>query len=86
MLQSELARDRPLKEVEASILGSSEFFDRNKSDPDRFIDEAYRQLRGSVPTPDQHQELPGRAEEKDGFRLPFTLELLRESSDASRSH
>ncbi len=83
--QNELARGRPLDEVEASILGSSEFFEQNKSDPDQFIDETYRQLKGSVPTPAQHQGLRDRLGEQDGLRFPFALELLREGNESVRS-
>ncbi|TWU29049.1 hypothetical protein Poly41_67480 [Novipirellula artificiosorum] len=83
--QSELARGRSLNEVEASILGSSEFFDRNHNDPDRFIDETYRQLKGSVPTPAQHQGLRDRLGDQDGQRLPFALDLLREGNQSDRS-
>ena len=83
--QSELARGRPLDEVEASILGSNEFFEQNRSDPDQFIDETYRQLKGSVPTPAEHRGLRDRLGEQDGLRFPFALELLREGNESDRS-
>ena len=83
--QSELARGRPLDEVEASILGSNEFFEQNRSDRDQFIDETYRQLKGSVPTPAEQRGLRDRLGEQDGLRSPFALELLREGNESDRS-
>ncbi|MCU0962747.1 MAG: substrate-binding domain-containing protein [Pirellulaceae bacterium] len=74
--QSDLERGKSLADVQAGILSSSEFFERQQNDRDRFVDEVYRQLNGTAPTPEQHQSLLDRLERQGDVRHRFTQELL----------
>jgi len=78
--QADLDRGHSLEDVEATILSSSEFFDRQQNDPDRYVDEVYRQLNGTTPTPQQHQSLREQLQRQGEVRYRFTQDLLQRRS------
>ena len=79
--QSDLDQGKTLAEVQAGILSSSEFFDLQKGDRDRYVDEVYRQLRGAAPTPQQRQKLHEQLERQGDVRHRFLQDLLRERNE-----
>jgi putative lipoprotein len=79
--QSDLDQGKTLTEVQAGILSSSEFFDRQQGDRDRYVDEVYRLLRGAGPTPQQRQKLREQLERQGDVRHRFLQELLRERNE-----
>jgi len=78
--QADLDRGHSLEDVEATILSSSEFFDRQQNDPDRYVDEVYRQLNGTTPTPQQHQSLREQLQRQGEVRHRFMQDLLQRRS------
>ena len=85
MWQNDLSRGRPLDEIEASILSSSEYYDRQNGDDNRFIDQIFRDLKGAAPSAQDQQRLREIFEKNNGLRLPFAQELLKQDAPATRS-
>ncbi|MCR9293189.1 MAG: YbaY family lipoprotein [bacterium] len=84
--QRELERGKALDEIEASILSGSEFFDRQGEDRDRYVDEVYRQLNGSLPNSTQHERLRELLDNNSGLRFPFAREMLRQQTEKAGSN
>ena len=62
--------------VQAGILSSSEFFERQRSSRDLYVSEVFRQLYGVPPTPAQLADLQARYDRVQGVRLQFVEQLL----------
>ncbi len=76
--QADLESGKSLDDVQAGLLSSSEFFDHQQNDRDRYVDEVYRQLNGTPPTPGQHQTLREQLERQGDVRQRFTRDLLQQ--------
>lgn len=77
--QTDLSRGRSLQDVQATIMSGSEYYERNQSNDDRFIDEAYRQLGNPQnPPPALHAELKKQLDQQNGVRLKFLQDLQKQ--------
>lgn len=86
--RAELERGGSMGDVQAGILSSSEYFQRNNNDRDSYVRDIYGKLTGKDPTAEQQQELKSQLEKQNDVRYRFTQELLRrfnkDSSDANK--
>ena len=73
-----LQRGRPLVDVQAGILSSSELFERAGRSRDVYIAEVFRLLFGGPPTAAQMADLRSRYDRAFGVRLRFVEDLLRQ--------
>lgn len=76
--QADLSRGRTLQDVQATIMSGSEYYERNQSSNDQFINQAYQQLNKVSPTPSQQEELRRKLEQQNGIRLKFLQDLQRQ--------
>ena len=80
---ADLQQGRSLRDVQAGILSSSEYFERTRSNRDTYVSEVFRQLYGVAPTPEQLTDLQARYDRAGGVRLQFIDQLIRDSSRPS---
>jgi uncharacterized lipoprotein YbaY len=73
-----LQRGRPLVDVQAGILSSSELFERAGRSRDVYVAEVFRLLFGGPPTAAQMADLRSRYDRAFGVRLRFVEDLLRQ--------
>ncbi|MFM8706672.1 MAG: YbaY family lipoprotein [Planctomycetia bacterium] len=73
---ADLQQGKSLTDVQAGILSSSEYFERQRSNRDLYVTDVFRQLYGTAPTPAQLADLQTRYDRAGGVRLPFVQQLL----------
>ena len=76
---ADLQQGKSLGNVQAGILSSSEFFERQRSNRDLYVAEVFRQLYGMPPSPAQLADLQARYDRVQGVRLQFVEQLLQQS-------
>lgn len=76
--ESHLQRGQTAEDIQAYLLGSSEYYDRHQNRPDLYLQDLYRNLFGSEPTPQQLQALQQRLEAQQGVRSRFVQQLLEQ--------
>src|SRR5581483_2959385 len=74
---ADLQRGTPVDQVEASILGSPEYFRRNGSSPDGFVVGLFRDVLGQAPCPHDMKVWLGRTLHSPD-RVSVALRFLRE--------
>lgn len=72
---ADLQQGKSLADVQAGILSSSEYFERQRSNRDLYVTDVFRQLYGTQPTPAQLADLQARYDRAQGVRLPFVQQL-----------
>ena len=72
---ADLQQGKSLADVQAGILSSSEYFERQRSNRDLYVTDVFRQLYGVPPTPAQLADLQARYDRAQGVRLPFVQQL-----------
>jgi uncharacterized lipoprotein YbaY len=72
---ADLQQGKSLADVQAGILSSSEYFERQRSNRDLYVTDVFRQLYGVQPTPAQFADLQARYDRAQGVRLPFVQQL-----------
>jgi len=75
---ADLQQGKSLADVQAGILSSSEYFERQRSNRDLYVTDVFRQLYGVPPTPAQLADLQGRYDRAQGVRLPFVQQLQQQ--------
>ena len=75
---ADLQQGKSLANVQAGILSSSEFFERQRSSRDLYVAEVFRQLYGVPPSPAQLADLQARYDRVQGVRLQFVEQLLQQ--------
>jgi uncharacterized lipoprotein YbaY len=75
--QSDLDTGRSLNDIQADILSSTEFYERQQSDRDRYVDEVYRVLKGQTPTIEQHRVLIEQLDRQGDVRNRFVREMAK---------
>jgi len=75
---ADLQQGKSLADVQAGILSSSEYFERQRSNRDLYVADVFRQLYGVPPTPAQLADLQGRYDRLQGVRLPFVQQLQQQ--------
>ncbi|MFM7291643.1 MAG: YbaY family lipoprotein, partial [Planctomycetia bacterium] len=73
---ADLQQGKSLTDVQAGILSSSEYFERQRSNRDLYVTDVFRQLYGTAPTPAQLADLQARYDRVGGVRLQFVQQLL----------
>ena len=73
---ADLQQGKSLADVQAGILSSSEYFERQRSNRDLYVTDVFRQLYGTAPTPAQLADLQARYDRVGGVRLQFVQQLL----------
>lgn len=76
--QRELAKGKSLDEIYATILASSEYYDRFRGNIDLYINEIYRTLFGRSATPSEVVALRSRLSQPAELRIPVILNLVRQ--------
>jgi uncharacterized lipoprotein YbaY len=76
---ADLQQGKSLADVQAGILSSSEYFERQRSSRDVYVAEVFRQLYGTPPTPAQLADMQRRYDSVQGVRLQFVQQLLQQS-------
>jgi uncharacterized lipoprotein YbaY len=76
---ADLQQGKSLSDVQAGILSSSEYFERQRSSRDAYVAEVFRQLYGMPPTPEQLADMQRRYDSVQGVRLQFVQQLLQQS-------
>ena len=75
---ADLQQGKSLADVQAGILSSSEYFERQRSNRDLYVTDVFRQLYGVPPTPAQLADLQARYDRAQGVRLPFVQQLQQQ--------
>jgi len=75
---ADLQQGKSLADVQAGILSSSEYFERQRSNRDLYVTDVFRQLYGVPPTPAQLGDLQARYDRAQGVRLPFVQQLQQQ--------
>ena len=75
---ADLQQGKSLADVQAGILSSSEYFERQRSNRDLYVTDVFRQLYGVPPTPAQLADLLARYDRVQGVRLPFVQQLQQQ--------
>jgi uncharacterized lipoprotein YbaY len=75
---ADLQQGKSLTDVQAGILSSSEYFERQRSNRDVYVADVFRQLYGVPPTPAQLADLQARYDLAQGVRLPFVQQLQQQ--------
>jgi uncharacterized lipoprotein YbaY len=75
---ADLQQGKSLANVQAGILSSSEFFERQRSSRDLYVAEVFRQLYGVPPSPAQLADLQARYDRVQGVRLQFVEQLQQQ--------
>lgn len=75
---ADLQQGKSLADVQAGILSSSEYFERQRSNRDLYVTDVFRQLYGTQPTPAQLSDLQARYDRAQGVRLPFVQQLQQQ--------
>jgi uncharacterized lipoprotein YbaY len=78
--QRELAKGKSIDEIYATILSSSEYYDRFYGNVDRYINELYQVLFRRNPTAIEVQALRNQLARPTELRLPVVLNLVRQSN------
>ena len=76
--QRELAKGKSLDEIYATVLASSEYYDRFRGNMDLYINEIYRTLFGRSATPSEVLALRNRLSQSAELRIPVLLNLVRQ--------
>jgi hypothetical protein len=72
-----LNRGQPATDIQAYLLGSSEYFDRYQNDPNLYMYGVYRSLYNNEPSPQQMQILRQQYEQVNGIRSQFVQQMMR---------
>ena len=75
--ESDLKSGGSLQKVQASLLSSSEFYDQQNDNPERFVNEVYTAVDGTPPSPELSQSLRSDLEKKPSSRQQLVLDLLK---------
>ena len=75
--ESDLKSGGSLQKVQASLLSSSEFYDQQNDNPERFVNEVYTAVEGTPPSPELNQSLRSDLEKKPSSRQQLVLDLLK---------
>lgn len=75
--QAHLQAGRSPQDVQAFILGSSEYYDRMGNNRDRYLAELYQTVYGRAPTAYDIQQFASQYQQYDGARSQFVRETLR---------
>lgn len=75
--ESELKSGGSLQKVQASLLSSSEFYDQQSENPERFVTEVHKAVEGVPPSPETSQSLRNDLEKKPSSRQQLILDLLK---------
>jgi hypothetical protein len=76
--QRELAKGKSLDEIYATVLASSEYYDRFRGNMDLYINEIYRTLFGRSATQSEVLSLRNRLSQSAELRIPVILNLVRQ--------
>jgi putative lipoprotein len=76
--QRELAKGKSLDEIYATVLASSEYYDRFRGNMDLYINEIYRTLFGRSATANEVIALRSRLSQPAELRIPVILNLVRQ--------
>ena len=76
--QRELSKGKSLDEIYATILSSSEYFDRFRGNVDAYTTSLYRTLFGRSPTPAELVSFRNRLSQSAELRIPVVLNLVRQ--------
>jgi uncharacterized lipoprotein YbaY len=75
--QAHLQAGRPVDEVQAYLLSSSEYYDRVGNQSSRYLNELYRNLFGRAPTAAELAQFQSQYQQYGGARNQFVQEVLR---------
>lgn len=75
--ESDLKSGGSLQKIQANLLSSSEFYDQQNENPERFVNEVYEAVEGVPPSPEVSQSLRNDLEKKPSSRQQMVLDLLR---------
>ena len=82
--ESDLKSGGSLQKVQASLLSSSEFYDQQSENPERFVNEVYTAVEGTPPSPEMSQSLRNDLEKKPSSRQQMVLDLLKKHESKSK--
>lgn len=76
--QTHLQQGRSLNDIQAYLLGSTEYYDRSRNDPQQYVRGVYRSIYGVDPNAQQFQTWQKNYNQSRGLRSQFVQQLLRE--------
>lgn len=82
--ESDLKSGGSLQKVQASLLSSSEFYDQQSENPERFVNEVYAAVEGAPPSPEMSQSLRSDLEKKPSSRQQMVLDLLKKHESKAK--
>lgn len=75
--QTHLERGQPITDVQAYLLGSTEYYDRYRSNNGQYLNQVYREVYGTSPTQVQIQQWQQRLQAQGGVRSRMVQEMMR---------
>ncbi|MFN9717573.1 MAG: YbaY family lipoprotein [Planctomycetota bacterium] len=75
--ESDLKSGGSLQKIQANLLSSSEFYDQQNQNPERYINEVYEAVEGVPPSAEVSQSLRNDLEKKPSSRQQMVLDLLK---------
>jgi uncharacterized lipoprotein YbaY len=74
--QAEFGRGATLNDVRRQLLGGSEYYDKNRNNDDRFLNDAYGSTQGRPPTADELARMRQQLQKSGGSRTDLVRDLL----------
>jgi hypothetical protein len=75
--QSHLDRGQSIDDVQTYLLGSSEYYNRSRNDPDQYLQSVHRTLYGDEPTADEMNSMRQDLDDEDGVRSRFVRRVVK---------
>ncbi|MEY3176635.1 MAG: hypothetical protein RLZZ436_4549 [Planctomycetota bacterium] len=82
--ESDLKSGGSLQKIQANLLSSSEFYDQQNENPERFVNEVYKAVEGTPPSPEMSQSLRSDLEKKPASRQQLVLDLLKKHESRAK--
>jgi uncharacterized lipoprotein YbaY len=71
-----LNRGQPASDIQAYLLGSSEYYERYQNNPNLYVQGVYRSVNGNDPTPQQLQTWRKSYDDANGVRSQFVQQVV----------
>lgn len=75
--QAEFARGATLEDVRRQLLGGSEYYDKNRNDDDRFLNDVYGSTQGRAPSEAELERMRQQLKSSGGLRTDLVRDLMK---------
>jgi uncharacterized lipoprotein YbaY len=76
--ESHIQQGRPVTDIQSYLLGSTEYYDRQRNDPNIYVRGAYKSIYGQDPNAQQMQQWQQRYQQSGGVRSQFIQQMLQD--------